>query len=221
MSGSTLKNLRVFTNICGMEIMSNVVLVTTFWEQIPRDVGRNREEELRTTFWKEMLNDGLGCEMKRFELSHNSAWEIVNCLLSKQPIPITNKNKFSHRWVQVSDEMVDCDKSLNETKVALALAKELEQLIKDQKRATDRLRKLVGQSPNEIAVNALQAEIVEIETKISTTKFQLNSLSVPILKRLRNFIRKWYVGWIPWLRFSGFLTIPQPGTVPGTDIFLF
>ncbi len=199
-----------------METMSNVVLVTTFWEQTLPDVGRNREEELKTTFWKEMLEKR--CEMMRFTLSHNSAWKIIDLLLSKEPIPITGKNKFSHRWVQVSDEMVDDNKSLNETKAALALAKELEQLIKDQKRATDRLRKLVGQSQNGIAVNALQAEIVEIETKITTTKVQLNSLSMPMLKRLRNFLRKWCVGWTPWLDFSGFLTTPQPGTVRGTDI---
>jgi len=45
------------------------------WDTVGRDVGKRREEELKTTFWKEMLD--AGCRTARFENTRESAWDAI------------------------------------------------------------------------------------------------------------------------------------------------
>jgi hypothetical protein len=192
MSGSALKNLHVFSGICGMSKMPNVVLATTFWGQVELNTGEQREAELRATFWKQMLEEG--CKTIPFHGGQESAWKIINHLLSKEPtylkpaeMDVTARQRYKHQSrVLVSGEMVDDRKSLNETEAGRALAKELKKLVADQKRASDQLRRLVDQPHNKLAVDVLQAEISEIETKIMVTSVQLRILRVPFVKKLFN-----------------------------------
>jgi hypothetical protein len=108
MSGSTFKNLDVFKNLCGLKAMPNVALVTTFWEKVPADTGARREEELKGTFWKEMLASG--CEAVRFDGGPKSAWDIISPLLTKEPIQ-----------THLSEELVDERKPFSVTDAAIAL----------------------------------------------------------------------------------------------------
>jgi len=55
--------------------MPKVVLVTSMWDEAKQDVGERREEELKTTFWKEMLD--AGCRTARFENTPGSAWKAI------------------------------------------------------------------------------------------------------------------------------------------------
>jgi hypothetical protein len=88
--------------------MPNVVLVTTFWAKVAEDIGARREGELRGTFWKEMLANG--CEAVRFDGGPNSAWHIINPLLSKEPTQ-----------TRLSEELVVERKPFSVTDAAIAL----------------------------------------------------------------------------------------------------
>jgi hypothetical protein len=81
MTKTNLKNLRIFASLCGQEVMPKVVLVTTMWgtftpEQQKR--GEARERELKSTFWKDMVDDG--CRTERFKNTYESAWYIIGSL---------------------------------------------------------------------------------------------------------------------------------------------
>ena len=72
--------------LCGDYGLINVVLVTTKWGEVAADKGVMREQELASKYWREMMQNG--STMARFNLTRGSAWEIIDSLLSRPPIPI-------------------------------------------------------------------------------------------------------------------------------------
>ena len=66
----------MFHNLCGVEALKNVVLVTTMWDQVDEEEGDNRENELINKYWKTMIE--LGCRTSRFENNTESALDIVS-----------------------------------------------------------------------------------------------------------------------------------------------
>ena len=79
MAGTPLKDLAVLKGLCGDENMKNIVLVTTMWDESQDEsIGSKREEELLSTFWKDMVC--LGSRTCRFQGTRESAWEIIDCL---------------------------------------------------------------------------------------------------------------------------------------------
>lgn len=60
MGGTALRNNRMFRKLVGADALKNVVLVTTFWERVPPNVGAQREKELCSNpdFWGGMLERG-------------------------------------------------------------------------------------------------------------------------------------------------------------------
>ena len=71
MTGTLLKNLQIFTSLCGQKAMPNVVIATTMWGKVEKREGEEREEELKSDFWRDMLANG--CRTERFENSYESA----------------------------------------------------------------------------------------------------------------------------------------------------
>ena len=57
--------------------MSNVVVATTMWGEVKQENGNRRETELKASFWKGPLKDG--CQVKRFNDTYESAWDVVGC----------------------------------------------------------------------------------------------------------------------------------------------
>ena len=72
--------------LCGDSGLSNVLLATTKWGQVASAKGATRERELAGKYWQEMVQNG--STMIRFNLTQESAWEIIDSLLSKPPIAI-------------------------------------------------------------------------------------------------------------------------------------
>jgi len=100
MSKSAMKNLQIFSSLCGQKAMPNVVIVTTMWSFIPKELGIRREEHLKRDVWKDMLENG--CRVGRFEDTRESAWSIVNSM-----------NLGATLLIQ--EEMGNVGKSFNET----------------------------------------------------------------------------------------------------------
>lgn len=78
MTGSLLKNLQMFTNLCGQQAMPHVVIATTMWGNVDKVEGAEREDELRKDFWKESLEHG--CTTARFDKTFESAWRIIGSI---------------------------------------------------------------------------------------------------------------------------------------------
>lgn len=85
MDGPSLKNLRMMRSLCGTNSLKNVVLATTMWEKIvTAQEGQGREDELKATFWKSMVDGG----SRTARLPTNTtadATAIVRMLLNNRP----------------------------------------------------------------------------------------------------------------------------------------
>ncbi|KAI6156084.1 hypothetical protein EDD17DRAFT_1071077 [Pisolithus thermaeus] len=95
--GTPLRNYNMFKELCGKDNFKNVILVTTMWDEVTKEVGSAREQELHADFWRAMI--ALGSTTHRFERTTESAWKIINSL-SVPPLP-------SRRPLQIQKEMVD------------------------------------------------------------------------------------------------------------------
>ncbi|KAH7905041.1 P-loop containing nucleoside triphosphate hydrolase protein [Hygrophoropsis aurantiaca] len=84
MLGTSLKNLSMFRKLCGNDALKNIILATTKWGDIEDEAGLSREEQLRSTFWKDMI--GHGSRMGQFRDNYESAWKIVDMIATAEPL---------------------------------------------------------------------------------------------------------------------------------------
>ncbi|KAK3299250.1 P-loop containing nucleoside triphosphate hydrolase protein [Chaetomium fimeti] len=85
MSGSAMKNLRMFKRLCGEEALSCVVLATTMWSMMASaEDGARRERELMTKpeFWASMVERG--SKVLRQDNNAVSAMEIMRYIMAQR-----------------------------------------------------------------------------------------------------------------------------------------
>jgi hypothetical protein len=90
MTGSLLHNLQMFTNVCSQNVMPRIVIATTMWSQVDEKAGKQREEELKGDFWKDILEHR--CQTARFNNTYHSAWSIIGNLANQGAL------SFHNRW---------------------------------------------------------------------------------------------------------------------------
>ncbi|KAF8557842.1 hypothetical protein OG21DRAFT_1406255 [Imleria badia] len=131
-AGTPLRNLAVFKDLCGDGNLKNIVLVTTMWDEVKdQAVGSQREDELLSDFWKDMIRQG--SRSYRFEGTRDSAWEIINRLELEGA-------RQTRIQLQIQVEMVDRGLELHETTAAKTLLRFLIQLAGEFKKAWSKLR---------------------------------------------------------------------------------
>jgi predicted GTPase len=117
MFGSTLRNLKMFRELCGEQPLRNVVLATTCWDK-KDPLSEDREEQLRTdpAFWQQMILKG--SRLARVT-SRDSALSIIMSLAQESPTLLA-----------IQDELVNQEKKLVDTKAGRTVNEELEKLSK-------------------------------------------------------------------------------------------
>ncbi|KAF7980092.1 hypothetical protein HWV62_39902 [Athelia sp. TMB] len=176
MASSPLKNLKMFASMCGQKVMPNVVICTTMWTQVDEATGSRREEQLKRDFWAGMIDEG--CKVARFKDSSQSVWEIVGKLATQES------------FTEISRELVDEKKTLNETAAGLKLNAELKKLFADQKKAIREMQEQVERYGDSVAVESLQKRKEDIEGQLTSVKEQIQKLRIPWRKRIAN----WFAG---------------------------
>ena len=88
MEGSSMKNLRMFRELCGEKNFSNVILCTTMWDKVEEEEGRRREQELESkeTFWGSLVSRGAQVMQHRGPDLAASARKIAESLIQKDTI---------------------------------------------------------------------------------------------------------------------------------------
>jgi hypothetical protein len=123
MYGSSLRNLKMFKDLCGEDPLKNVILTTTRWglatKAEQREMCEEREKQLTSTndFWKPLIDKG--ARLARFEDSRESALSILTGLVGHDPVPL-----------QIQQELVDEDKKLVDTTAGNTVIEETEKLQK-------------------------------------------------------------------------------------------
>jgi len=173
-TGSALKNLRIFTSLCGQRAMPNVILATTMWDKVDEHEGGAREEELKSGLWREMVANG--CKIARFRGTYESAWNIIG-----------GRSERSDAAVLLQREVVDDQLRLNETQAGVALNKELEQLIRIRRDAARMLEEQAKKQNNGLLVQQLNERKAQIDENIDQIADQLRRLKIPLSRKVLLF----------------------------------
>jgi len=123
MSGSGLRNLKMFKKLCGEDAYKHVVLGTTMWgnlngPNLSYDTGVQREEELLTRKdWWGLMRDR-GSTVFRHDGTKDCAMKLVETMIErrKQDGPVL---------LNIQKEMIDDKKSLEDTAAGQEVEKEL------------------------------------------------------------------------------------------------
>ncbi|PUU73510.1 P-loop containing nucleoside triphosphate hydrolase protein [Tuber borchii] len=120
MESSSVKNLRMFRELCGERNFSNVILCTTMWDKVEEEEGRRREQELESeeTFWGSLVSRGAQVVRHRGPDLVASARKIVETLIQKDTIVL-----------QVQEEL-DQNSSLSDTSAGKLLTSAIEDIKK-------------------------------------------------------------------------------------------
>jgi hypothetical protein len=174
--------------------MPVVLLVTTMWKHVPPEVGADREAQLLSEFWGNMISNK--CLAKRFGDSHESAWKLLD----------SNEEVLSANALPAPDA-VDQPRHLKSKEATVTLNKQLERLIKDQKRTSKRITTLTDSGGSQTTRQELARRVAELDNKIAQTVQRMRELGLPIKRR----ILKWFyrnVG-ILFTELMIFLNLPQ------------
>jgi hypothetical protein len=132
-----VRNLRMFRKLVGNDSLANVVLATTFWGEIQaneRLKANAREEQLKSSFWKDMIEHG--SVVMRHDQEKQSGLEIL--------MKIINRNRPVA--LDIQREMVDNHKTLDQTAAGQELATEIEKQRVVFEQRMEKMRKELAQS---------------------------------------------------------------------------
>ena len=124
MAAKPQQNLHMFEELTGSGSAKNVVLATTMWDKLPKDVnGDQREKGLKEEYWNAMIDHGAAVE--RFLNTSDSAWSLVDNMVQKN-VPKAG--------LLFQEERVDQKKHFVQTSARQALHRKPEPLAEGTKR---------------------------------------------------------------------------------------
>jgi hypothetical protein len=113
MRGTPLMNMKIFEQLCGSDALKNVILTTTFWDQVNTDIGLEREAQLKSKFWAGMIAQG--CRVARLNpRKRETAWEIINMF---------DSTASRQNVLKIQIEVVDEGKAIHDTSAFKMLAR--------------------------------------------------------------------------------------------------
>jgi Skp family chaperone for outer membrane proteins len=129
MQGTAYQNLRMFKKMVGSSAMHNVALATSFWDQVDRSTGLQRELELANSeqFWGEMIRKGA----TTFQLGNrNTNLALLEMMADFKPVTLLAQR-----------EMVDQGKAASQTGASRVTAADLEAEKRKHKEALEAMRR--------------------------------------------------------------------------------
>ena len=175
-----LKNLRIFEGICGRDAFKNVVLTTTMWDDVDKETGATREAELKSIYWKSMIDRG--SSTGRFKGTRDSAFHLI------APLRETN-NRIP---LSIQKDLVDRDFKLSETVAGQVLRLEIKRSAMRQQEAMHQVQKKLKQ-PNDSDATSLQPlmeEFEELKRSSGSLFQQMDDLRVPLGRQATNVITR-------------------------------
>ena len=169
--GTARKNLEMFRKLCGDEALGNVVLGTTKWGDVSLEKGQRREQQLRSDYWKEMLQRG--SVIMRVLADSASAWEIINHILKNDRI----------EFVRIQEELLELQKAIPDTDAGRTLRYALEN-IRVQLLAEERTANM-----GDVYEQLRRKELEEIRKRMRDNMDEIQKLQVPLSERIKRVFR--------------------------------
>ncbi|KIM49736.1 hypothetical protein M413DRAFT_115381 [Hebeloma cylindrosporum] len=174
-AGTPINNLRMFEELCGKNTFNNVILATTMWDEVDKEVGEFREGELESRYWKAMLDRH--SSIGRFLGTRDSAFRLIAPLLEEANI---------RNALLLQKELVDLDLMLREAHADHKLRSEIEQLGKQFWLLLQRMREEYKRPNNAMSLQSLMEEYDELKKTSAPLLKHLADLQVPVGRQFMN-----------------------------------
>lgn len=156
MEGSDITTFDLFSKLVGKQAFQHVVFVTTKWGLLDKRnqiVAEEREMELKEDFWKEMIMEGKGSYVTRFEDTKDSAEGIISQIIG-DTAPVILK---------IQHELIDEDMELGDTAAGAVLTEVVEERLGASTRKIRRFRDRLEDTTNSTRQNSTLLEIRKAE----------------------------------------------------------
>ncbi|KAI6017868.1 hypothetical protein EDC04DRAFT_3118807, partial [Pisolithus marmoratus] len=173
MAGTPLKNPRVFQKLCGTKDMSQVVLVTTMWDEVEDWAGNESLEELKDNIWKPMI--ARGSTMYRHLNTAESSIQLLLHLVDRK-----------RGQVRLQKQIAGKDLEFQETDAGRELYTRSDQMM--EKRA-EILAAIAAQkylTADQATVDDLRKQYYGLEAELDE---MIRQMQVPKLQRAARYIR--------------------------------
>ncbi|KXN89088.1 hypothetical protein AN958_06289 [Leucoagaricus sp. SymC.cos] len=128
-----LRSLCMFRELCGDTGMTQIVLVSTMWEELMADDGLSRERELEQLHWKPLIEKG--SKLDRLARSDpKDAWRIIEQLIRRNDTRAIS---------QLQEELLNLGSALHDTHSGRVLQESLQKALADQRTS---LKQVLAQS---------------------------------------------------------------------------
>ncbi|KAF8842100.1 P-loop containing nucleoside triphosphate hydrolase protein [Paxillus ammoniavirescens] len=176
LTGSALRDFRMFQELCGEEAYPNVLIVTNMWQNVTAEEGNDRERELATKdiFFRPILDKH--AKMLRHENTQKSAHSIIQNLVEKEPVVL-----------QIQRELGE-GMDITQTAAFKQLDKEMSELAARHKKELEDLREEMAEaerSQDEETRNELQEEMRKVEAELQQAQNQASRLGSEYQVELR------------------------------------
>ncbi|TDL14536.1 P-loop containing nucleoside triphosphate hydrolase protein [Rickenella mellea] len=174
--GSTRRIFKVFQELCGSKHLKQVVIVTTWWDNVDRALAESREQQLcdGETLFRPMLHDG-AC-MMRHEMGHDQGFSSAKAVLD-------HLLKFSTMDLHIQKQLVNEKRPLPVTSAGSIINQDL---MRNAQRCLDRLEVVRGELNNtkdDTIRRLLLEELRELEEEKKAIRKEIKTLSKKINDR--------------------------------------
>ena len=172
MTGSARHQLRVLQKTWGTYMLPSVAMVTTMWDITDPEVGAAREQELKSNFWRQFLEEG--SFVFRYNNSRRSALSIIEAFMKK-----------AKGTLQLQHEMVDQHKTLLDTAAGQEMMETINQSKLELKRRLDSVKDLAPENLGPAAMDwTLEKSRIELEAQTAKMDASTAALEVDIAQLL-------------------------------------
>ena len=183
MAGTPLRNLGMFEELCGKNALQKVILTTTMWDEVDQETGETREGELRSTYWRPMLQRN--STTNRFSRTRESAFTVIDPLIDTANI------RFS---ALLQQELKDMRKKLSSSSriAGQELVSTMELILSQREDLLRRIRGEIKRRDEMMILEGLQDEYQKLKINMESTMNDMRRLKIPIGMRLVKMTDKFF-----------------------------
>ena len=175
-TGMSVRNFRMFRELCGESSLKNVVLVTNMWGKVEPGVGEARERELSDIYLKPALDKN--AQLARHYNTTQSAHDIIRRIMKNDPAPL-----------RIQEELVDEGKNIEDTAAGEAINEEINRLIKRHEAEMSTLRDEMAQAIKDKDAETrkeLQEESRKLQAQVDKMKADSVSMTAKFDEERKN-----------------------------------
>ena len=164
--------MRIFRELCGPEAYKNVVVLTTFWDEVPTYEGVEREAELESKVFAKLVEGG--AQFMRLDHTVESARAVLRQILLMPPTIVQIQREMRIDGLSLIETAVGSGRSKEIEKDLANYKKEIADLTEGMANLTAGIARKSNKTARKILESALRNSLAEREREYAELKKGLN-----------------------------------------------